>query len=98
MVSLTVTIILASGTRLSDSTHAAKTSQAKMTRAMWGRDSGPPFFAYLKSRQAIGCYKSFPTEPYAQYFLVLGLALTDRKQHKVYKYNLIGCEGPLCLL
>ena len=37
MVSLTVTVILAYGVRLSDSEHAAKTSRAKMTRVIWGR-------------------------------------------------------------
>ena len=42
MVSLTVAIILACGARLSDSGHAVKTSQAKMTPAVWGRD--PAFF------------------------------------------------------
>ena len=93
MVSLTVAIILACGARLSDSGHAVKTSQAKMTPVVWGRD--PAFFLHiLESRQAIGCYKSFPTDLYTQYFLVLGLAPTD---HKVYKYKLIGFEGPLCL-
>ena len=40
MVSLTVTIILAGGGRLLDTVHAAKTSQAKLTRVIWGR-SGP---------------------------------------------------------
>ena len=45
MVSSTVAIILACGARLSDNGHAAKTSQAKKMRLIWGRD--PALFAYL---------------------------------------------------
>ena len=52
MVSLTVTVILAYGARLSDSEHAAKTSRAKMTRVIWGR--APALFLHiLEPRQAI---------------------------------------------
>ena len=62
MVSLTLTIILACEARPSDSGHAAKTSQANLTRVIWGRDgpalplNNPPFFAYLGAWNRLPSY------------------------------------------